>query len=368
MKSLGIYIHIPFCKSKCNYCDFYSLVSNEEYITDYVNRIEEEILSFGEKLASNYIIDTIFIGGGTPSILPIESIDKIINAINRSFRWGNSVEISIECNPNTISKEKLIGYRNLSINRISLGVQTLSDNFLRTLGRKGNRDNSINAIKLVSSIFDNFSIDLMLGIPNQTKNIVLDDLQEILTYEPKHISAYTLQVENDTPLFNNVECGKIQLLSDDITVDIYNEVYETLTTYGYNRYEVSNFAKESFECKHNQRYWSMKDYLGIGVSAHSLIEKVRFYNKNDLNAYLEGKKISVLEEKLTQSEFEKEYIMLALRTAYGIDLKMMDDFITRDDILDRIYNNKQYFNIDTMHICLKPSYFEVMNSIINLIL
>lgn len=264
---LGLYIHIPFCIRKCPYCDFYSeKICSGTVPEEYVTALVKELGMYADT-ASGRIIETVYIGGGTPSLLSPRGIDTILDAVNRNFTVSPQAEISMEANPGTVSEESIRHYREAGINRISLGIQSLNDTGLKTLCRIHNRTQAIQAAEHVAKYFDNFNLDLMHSLPGQSLKDAITDLSEVISLNPKHISWYQLTIEEDTPYARNIP----SLPDEDVTDSIYLEGYELLKEHGYGHYEVSAFAKQGFECRHNLNYWTFGDYLGAGVAAHSKI-------------------------------------------------------------------------------------------------
>ena len=320
MNKLGIYVHIPFCESKCKYCNFISGIFSQDIQKRYVSALIEEIKR--EKVETK--VASIFFGGGTPSILTAEAIGKIMHAIKENFNLAKNAEISIECNPNSVTKEKLKSYISLGFNRISFGVQSLDDEVLMLIGRVHNKAQALQTIKLARSVgFKNINADLLLGI-KENKNIS-NDIIELKTAGVTHISAYMLILEPNTPLFNEAKQNKVKLLSDDESVAQYENYLKVLRQNGFYRYEISNFALKGYKCKHNLNYWECGEYLGFGVSAHSYINGVRYSNTENISEYLKNSKYKNY-EKLTKQEKLEELIMLGLRTKRGVSLKKLEVF------------------------------------------
>lgn len=369
MKKLSIYIHIPFCKSKCKYCDFVSAPADcktkEKYITALIN----EINGFD---ADGFTVDTVFIGGGTPSSLDDGVLSCVILAVRNKFKC-EIMEFTVECNPNSLTFSKLEEYKQCGVTRISLGVQSLNDNILRTIGRSHNKAQALVALKLLSVSNMDFSVDLMIGLPRQTIDIVLKDLEEILSYGACHISCYSLILEKGTPIYDMVAKGDLTLPSEDETVDMYNAVYSKLTECGLNRYEISNFGKP---CLHNVGYWTLHNYAGFGVNAHSFVDNVRYYNTSDINEYVElyGRAINdnnknnhyIIEERLSDKDCVIELIMLGLRMDKGVSIADIAKY--GKEYLDKILiiadKLKKFLIISDTHIAVKPEFSYVSNSII----
>lgn len=328
MKEIGIYIHIPFCKQKCKYCDFVSFSDKEIYINDYIECILKEIKSFSEKVELNYIngvddlvkINTIYIGGGTPSIISEKYIEKIINEIKDNFNIMKNAEITIEINPGTVNKQKLQKYLEIGINRISLGLQSTDDELLKLLGRVHKYKDFEEIYKLAREVgFKNINVDLMLGLPSQSISVLEKSLDEIISKNPEHISVYSLIVEENTQMFNLVEKGELKLPNENLEREMYWKVKHILEKNGYNHYEISNFAKKGYESKHNTNCWNQCEYIGFGVSAHSYFNNVRYSNIYNLEKYIENlknyeqeKNVIVYEKQDTESKMN-EYMLLRFK-------------------------------------------------------
>ena len=367
MKRVGVYIHIPFCKSKCAYCNFTSMHCNEVVQKRYVEALTREI---ADTLNNNYEVETLYIGGGTPSILDAGSIEKIVNSVRNNSTYKPS-EVTIECNPDSIEESKLLAYKRLGINRISIGVQSLNDDILHLIGRIHTASEAITKVKLAVSFGFNTSVDMILGLPNSTFEDIKYFVDTFSDIGVNHISAYSLSVEEGTRLHEMVERGEVIIPSDDEDIDEYEFAYNLMKNRDYNRYEVSNFAKSGSESRHNNKYWLMEDYIGFGVASHSLLDGVRYYNTNDIEEYIENMHSHniqhILEEKLSRDDLLEETIMLGLRLERGVEIAKIDDII-HDDFL-MIYRNKlekvsPYINIHDGYLAIKPEYMNVMNSII----
>jgi len=372
MKKLGVYVHIPFCLSRCAYCDFISSVlTDDSQLNRYVEHIIKEIGLLKESgIFSEREIDTIYFGGGTPSLLKSAYLRSILETI-RLNRRAASQEVTIEANPATIDFETLLAYKEAGINRISIGVQSLNDKTLKAIGRRHNASEAIQAIEIAEKTGLSISVDLMLGLPFQTKEDIKFFIDEVLKHDVKHISTYMLSLEDGTKLKAQVERNEIKVSSDDEKVELFDYAAKLLKEKGFIRYEVSNFAKIGFEAKHNSKYWTRDEYIGIGLGAHSLISNERFYNKETFSEYYkdldEGHLPHVIEATLDESEAEEEYIMLALRTNQGINLadykaKFNKDFVESHKTgLDL---HKDQLNILNNNISIKEEYLNVLNQIV----
>ncbi len=327
MKKLGLYVHIPFCEQKCSYCDFYSLVKTEEIENRYVNALLFEIKSYKDR-CKDYEVDTIFIGGGTPSYLKPENIKLIMQEISNTFLLPADCEITMEANPNSINKEKAIQYKSCGINRVSLGIQSLDDNVLKFIGRLHDSKEAIKAIKAIKEAgISNINADIMFGIPSQNVENIINSLSKIIKEDVNHISFYSLKLEEGTPMFSMEEKGLIKTLDDDSEREMYYAGREFMENNGYFQYEISNFSKSNYECKHNIKYWAGGDYIGFGPFAHSCFEDKRYNNISDINVYCNNinypQKYRQLNEVLNKESKMFEYIMLGLRMNKGINI---DDF------------------------------------------
>lgn len=327
-KPLELYIHIPFCLRKCAYCDFLSNVQNEETIETYVLSLVDEILAHGSerKYVSDYEVTTIFFGGGTPSILNASQIQRIFYALEKSFEIAPDAEITIEANPGTVTIEKLEAYRACGINRISFGLQSANNEELKLLGRIHTYEEFLESFRLARECgFENINVDLISAIPKQTLASWEETLKNIIALNPEHISAYSLIVEEGTPFANmyGEGCpGEQDLPSEEEERKIYYRTKEMLKDAGYNRYEISNYAKEGMECKHNLGYWERKEYLGIGLGSASLINNVRYSNISDLSRYIKcAKHLDIIQEDiqvLSAQEQLEEFMFLGLRKMGGV--------------------------------------------------
>lgn len=333
-KELELYIHIPFCVKKCAYCDFLSGPADEMTMERYVVALEEEIRAYGnDKLSGHSVITTIFIGGGTPSILKGEQIERIMSAVRGTFRVTENAEVTIEANPGTIRKWKLASYRNAGINRISLGLQSTDNSALKLLGRIHTYEEFLESYQMARECgFDNINVDLISAIPKQSLCDWKRDLRKIVALKPEHISAYSLIVEEGTPfakVYGEGMEGEKDLPSEEDERMMYQQTEEILGAAGYHRYEISNYAKDGKECRHNLGYWERKNYLGLGLGASSLIDNVRFKNTDDFGTYIKvaasptGLRKEI--EKLSKEEQMEETIFLGLRKMQGISKKKFQE-------------------------------------------
>lgn len=315
-KELSIYVHIPFCVRKCLYCDFLSAPASDEVRARYVDRLIREIREESTNYV-NYKVKTIFFGGGTPSLLEPVQITGIMNSLRENYSLEKECEITIEVNPGTCSKERADAWRNAGVNRVSIGLQSLEDMELKALGRIHSANEFYETYeKLVKTGFNNINIDLMTAIPGQTMESCCKTLQAVttLTPAPVHISAYSLIIEEGTPFFENTPI----LPDEDTEREMYKITNDILSKSGYQRYEISNYAKPGFACRHNKVYWQRGNYVGFGIGAASLVENVRFLNGRDLKRYLENGPVKENKQELSLQEQMEEFMFLGLRMTQGV--------------------------------------------------
>ena len=320
MKKLGLYIHIPFCVKKCNYCDFLSAPANKQVQIAYMETLQKEI----EEKAIEYkewIVDTVFIGGGTPTSVPHETIVNTMETIKKEFALTKDCEITMECNPGTVTMEAMNAYAAAGINRISIGLQSADDGLLKTLGRIHTYEQFLDSYNYARNAgIQNINVDIMSGLPSQTIEQYTDTLKKVADLGVEHISAYSLIVEEGTPFYKLYEEEKLELPDEDTDREMYYQTGTMLKQYGFLRYEISNYAKNGFECKHNKRYWKRDNYLGIGLGAASFIENTRYKNTEWLDEYLiENKYLEKNEiQNLSKEECMEEFMFLGLRMTKGI--------------------------------------------------
>lgn len=385
MKTLGIYIHIPFCKSKCFYCDFISYENKDNYINEYIEALKKEIKSnvydqrkdiidyvknnkdnlsnkyieikeyeeekeeknvgstildmfndntikndlFNEKFESKeYIIDTIYIGGGTPSIVNSKYITEIIDTIKKTYNVSKNVEITIEVNPGTVDEIKLKEYYNAGCNRLSIGMQSSNNDILKSIGRIHTYEQFENTYKCARKVgFKNINIDVMLALPKQTLEDLEDTIKKVINLNPEHISVYSLILEEGTKLSDMVDNNKLKLIDEKLERKMYWKVKNILEKSGYNQYEISNFSKKGYESKHNMNCWNQEEYLGFGVAAHSYINGVRYSNITNIEEYIKNIKNEkylenrIIHEVQNNSTKMNEYMLLGLRKINGINMQ-----------------------------------------------
>lgn len=331
----SLYVHIPFCERKCLYCDFYS-VTDTERVEEFLAALMREI-SLQKDHSDGVTFETIFFGGGTPSLLAPAQVEKILSHLHAAFRITPDAEVTLEANPGTVTGETLRAFRFLGINRLSIGVQSFHDHELKALGRIHDRAEAFRCIDHARAAgFNNISLDLIYSIPGQTLAEWEDNLRTTVDLTPQHIAAYSLIIEEGTPLAGMVRAGEARMNSTDLEAEMYERAMELLGAHGYEHYEVSNYALPGFRCRHNGNYWSHVDYLGFGPSAHSFSKGSdgtsgrRWWNVADLSVYLERLKGGILpaesEEQVGPKEMLNERIFLGLRSS-GIDLaRLRRDF------------------------------------------
>lgn len=327
MDKLGIYVHIPFCVKKCYYCDFISYDNKNELIEDYIQALINEIKIKSEEFSKKEI-STIYIGGGTPSYIDSKYIVKIINTIKENYQVNiKNIEVTLEVNPGTVTKEKLTDYINCGINRISIGLQSTNNELLKQIGRIHTYEKFLKTYNLVKEAgFKNINVDLMLALPNQTIEQLEESVYKVIELQPGHISLYSLILEEGTKLFIDYEQGKLNLPSDEEERTMYWRTKKILEEAGYIHYEISNFAKDGYKSIHNVDCWEQKNYLGFGIAAHSYTQNIRYSNIIETKQYIENiKNNKIKENKLIQeiqntNSMQKEFIMLGLRKIEGIKI------------------------------------------------
>ena len=332
-KNVGIYIHVPFCLSKCHYCDFCSEQrADEEKKEQYVKRLCEEIKLFSEKIGETDdtpVADTVYFGGGTPTLLSAEQFGRVLGVIDEKFGIVKDAEITAETNPKSADGEKLGEIRKSGVNRLSIGMQSVHDNELKALGRIHSFEDFFYTYYDARRVgFENISVDLMYGIPQQTIESFSRSVETLAAACPEHISSYSLTVEEGTNFYRRRD--KLAFPDEDTVSDMYTDMGEILAKYGYHKYEISNFAKEGRESRHNLKYWRLDDYLGFGAAAHSCFSGKRFAHSRDIDAYLGGKNIIIDIEELSEKRKMNEYVMLGMRLADGIALSEFKERFGRD--------------------------------------
>ena len=326
----SIYIHIPFCLRKCNYCAFNSKVAGEVEIENYVDALTREIENFSEKFSA----ETIYFGGGTPTVLKISQLEKIFRALEKNFKFDSKSEITIEANPGTVDEKFLSELRELGFNRLSLGVQSFSDKLLKILGRIHDSESAIETVKTAKKFFNNVSLDLMYELPEQKFSDVEYSVEIAASLEVQHISIYGLEIEPNTNFYKLRAEKNLNLPNEDICAKMYDFITEKLPALGYKRYEISNFAKKNFESRHNLGYWTGRKYFGFGAGAHGYDGKIRTANICNVADYtrkiLTGESVARIEEIVTQKAAMEEFCFLGLRTAAGISAEKFSQKFGKD--------------------------------------
>lgn len=338
-KDLGLYLHVPFCMKKCKYCDFLSWAGSEEEQETYVQGLLKEIESYRE-FAKGYKVSTVFLGGGTPSILSGEQIERILGAVSDVFMMDKHAEITLEMNPGTVTEEKLRSYKKAGINRLSIGLQSVKNENLKLLGRIHTYEEFLQSYELARQEgFKNISVDLISSLPGQTLESWKEELQEIVRLNPEHVSVYQLILEEGTPFYETYADHPELLPDEEVSREIYLSTGRILSESGYEQYEISNYAKPGQESRHNLKYWDRADYLGLGLGAASMVRNIRMTNTRDLKTYLEHcsqpktmrKDVQFLEEPRQMEEF----MFLGLRKTRGVSRKEFHRVFGRD--MDMVY-------------------------------
>lgn len=328
MESLGLYVHIPFCKRKCKYCDFISFACEENVYERYINALKNEIKVVSKNIMSTiHEVDTIYVGGGTPSLIDAKYIEEIIETIYQNIKVAGNAEVTIEVNPGTVTREKLEVYKKLGINRLSIGLQSANNDLLNLIGRVHTYEEFLDVYNMAREVgFTNINVDLMLALPTQTESVLVDSLLKVINLKPNHISLYSLILEEGTALEKEIEEGKYSLIDEEIERKMYHKTKNILEKNGYNHYEISNFAKKGFESKHNLNCWDQKEYLGFGLAAHSYYRDKRFSNTQDLDEYINNIEKFIISKNVEVHEIQdreakaKEFMLLGLRKIDGVSI------------------------------------------------
>lgn len=380
-KPLSLYVHIPFCVKKCLYCDFLSGPAEEGEKEEYVNLLSQEIASWGRQLEGEYRLETIFLGGGTPSCLTSKQLEQLGNIIQNAFSTGENLEFTTEANPGTVSEEHIRAWKNMGINRISLGLQSAQEEELRRLGRIHTYPQFLETYEsLRDAGFDNINIDLMADIPGQTLASYRDTLEKIIALMPQHISAYSLIVEPGTPFYEMEQKGILEREGEDIDRKMYDLTGEYLQEHGYHRYEISNYALAGRECRHNCVYWQGGEYLGVGLGASSYLQQYRFSDQTRIEEYRryvqkmeqsggwtewEFKELSSLDRQMQMEEFmflglrmQQGISRKEFKRRFGVDIEFVygtvfkrlfqDNLLAGDDFHDRIYLTNRGIDLSNM--------------------
>lgn len=399
IKEIGLYIHIPFCKHKCYYCDFVSYANKKKFFKKYVECVKKEIGKYAREnrimsehgLEPKYVIKTIYIGGGTPSLIDEEYIEDILKSIRKNFEiisnleenyeaqdeeiknYNSQIETTIEVNPGTVTKEKLQKYLECGINRLSIGLQAVQDNLLKEIGRIHTFEDFQNVYKWAREVgFENINVDLMIGLPNQTLDDVKESTKKVMALKPEHISVYSLILEENTKLEDMVIKGKLELPDDEIERKMYWYVKKALEKHKYIHYEISNFARPGFESKHNSDCWNQNEYIGIGAAASSFMNKARYENTSDLEEYISNiendkpSKNIQLQELLDDESKIDEYMMLSLRKISGVNISEFkrkfnqNPIIRYNKILEKLIK-EELIEIDGNNIRLSSKGIDLAN-------
>ncbi len=370
MKEISLYIHIPFCKQKCLYCDFSSYSGKEKLMDEYVKALNEEIMQKGK----DYIISSIFIGGGTPSYLKDSNLESLLITLN-GLSLKKELEYTVECNPGTLDENKLKLMKKYNVNRISLGVQSTKNSLLKRIGRIHSYEDFENNYLLARKIgFQNINVDLMFGLPNQTVEDWEESLIKIAKLKPEHISAYSLIVEEGTPFYTLYEEDKLSLPEEEEERTMYLTTKKILSTYGYHQYEISNFAQSGKECFHNKVYWKCNEYLGLGVSASSFINEKRSKNIDNIEEYIERiKKYENIIEEIHVNNIKddmEEFVFMGLRMVEGIQINEFKELFGKDiykvfgEVIEKNIE-KELLISDSGKLYLSPRGIEVSNYVMS---
>ena len=369
MTKAGIYIHIPFCKHKCVYCDFYSMEKREEDIPRFVDMLIREIELNGKNFHEDWTFDTIFFGGGTPSLLEPRLLEQILNTLDRSFNISKAEEITLEANPGEAPGQRLAEYYKLGINRLSIGFQSLQPKLLTYLSRLHTPKDCFSTYRNARDAgFENINIDMIFNIPGQSLKVFQDDLQQVVKLEPEHISAYSLTVEKNTPLYTKVRDGKIIMPSEEMEVEMFEFCQKYLRSHGYSQYEISNYSRDGMECCHNLHYWNLEPYLAFGPSAHGYDGHIRWWNTSSLDAYIQmlehNEKPISGSETLSQTDHFNESVFNGLRTREGIQLRKIHSWETESKKMNpTILKWKDRLNITKDTISLKSDSYKFADKI-----
>lgn len=349
----GLYIHIPFCQSKCRYCDFTSFAERDSLIPAYIKCLCEEI-----KKHRGMAFDTVFIGGGTPSCLPVKELETLLRAMRENFTITPNAEMTCEMNPGTVNVAFLQALRQYGFNRISMGMQAKNPKLLQILGRRHQFEQVTESVQRCRDAgFENMNLDLMFGIPTQTLADVEEALESVIALGATHVSCYGLIVEEHTPIEADIRLGRLSLPDEEAERAMYNLALEKLAAAGLSQYEISNFAKPGLECRHNIGYWKRTPYLGLGLGAHSLLDETRFFNTDSMADYLNGETLAG-EEKITPKEAHFETLMLGLRMNEGVPFNKQDEEKARPLI------EEGFLRVDKNRLQLTRKGMDVQNAVL----
>ncbi len=368
MKPLAIYIHIPFCVRKCAYCDFASFAGRQDMWEDYFDTLLGEIDSWKDELRTREV-RSVFFGGGTPSLVTAAYIAAVLERLRQYAAFSADCEITLEANPGTLTPEKLAVYRENGIKRLSIGVQSFDGGLLKSLGRIHTPEEAEAAVSMAREAgFDNISIDLMYALPGQTMAQWLDTLKKAVCLPLKHISAYSLIVEEGTEMHRRVEAGEVSIPDDDSVNEMQRMAADFLARHGFERYEISNYARPGFESRHNITYWEVGDYLGLGSAAHSLVNNMRFANPPELRRYIAGERRLDCEQRSVSDQME-EHIMLETRMTRGLNLaawreKFGEDFLVKHSCAVKKLESYGLTEIENGFLRLTPMGLELQDSVV----
>ena len=366
--NFGVYIHIPFCKKKCNYCDFISFCNKDNLIEEYIECLKKEIKEFN---FLNKNVTTIYLGGGTPSYINSKFIVDVLKLIREKLSGNKTswkdLEITIEVNPGTVTREKLEMYKKVGINRLSIGLQETNNNLLKQIGRIHTFEDFLETYNLAKKVgFNNINVDLMIALPNQKISDIKESLEKIVSLKPNHISVYSLIIEEGTLIEKQVNQGKLKLPSEEEERNLYWYVKNFLEISGYNHYEISNFAKKGQESKHNLNCWNQEEYIGFGLASHSYVNKTRFCNISNLEKYIENVKNNdfdknrIIEEKQTIEDEKKEFMMLGFRKIEGVSISKFKEkfsenplFLYRKELNKLVNEGLIVVNLDNIKLTNK---------------
>ena len=373
MKKLGIYVHFPFCVSKCYYCDFNSCANMEKHEREYLSALLKEIQGYSLNV-DNYEVDTVYIGGGTPSNMFAGAIKTTMLELRKIFKFIDNPEITIECNPNSVTYEKALEWKDSGVNRVSIGLQCANNNVLRSIGRIHTKDDYLEAVENIRKAgIDNINTDIMIGLPKQKQKDIDYTIKLAHRSESNHISAYTLILEENTKLYDMVKSGQVTLPGEDRVLNHFDFACNYLEDLGYRRYEVSNFALPGKECKHNINAWRLEEYVGFGAGAHSYFQDKRFSNIRDMVRYMQvveagESPIDYIENETRESLYE-EYMMLGLRLVKGVSINYIKDrfkvdiLATKQKQIDK-YLKLGFLKVKDGYIAATYDGMKVLNQII----
>lgn len=368
----SLYIHWPFCPYKCHFCPFVAIAGQDQFMHQYHEALKKEILAFAAQMPIKQQLDTVFIGGGTPSTWPDDLLLDMSGTLKDVFIFNDQTEMSIEVNPGTVRVEQLAAWKQAGINRLSIGVQSLKDSVLSNLNRKQSNADVFWVLEQASKVFENISVDLILGLPGVSEQEWKELLAQAVTWPIKHISVYFLTVHEETPLFFRVKKNEINLHTDDHMIDLYEWTVAHLAAHGFAQYEISNFSKEGYRSRHNSMYWERKPYKGFGLGACSFDGNARFQNQKNLMKYLhaitEGQDHLQFRETLSPAQVHLEKVMLGLRKSEGITMAALTEHLSGDQkksLLSTVRDlqENKYVHKRDDRIILTPAGLGVQNDI-----